>query len=150
MYQCLDCGNNEKFYTEAIVTKVAIIDERGDFQGWDVEDYHNFSKPEGYKETGYRWCAECDSDRIVNLCPFIELLECDEGCTYEEWKNDEHPHCAFNELEGYKCPECEKGILNPTDEWMFKCDKCDFEKRIVMMIRKEGFEELPKLLGLGG
>jgi DNA-directed RNA polymerase subunit RPC12/RpoP len=148
MYECLDCGNKEKFYADALVTRVAIIDENGNFEGWDTSNANDYSKPESYNETGYKWCVECDSNRIVDLCPYKDLLECQNICTYQEWVDNEHRYCEFNELEGYKCPECGERSLIPNEEWTYECEKCGFEEKIIFTRKREGYEHINMLLNM--
>lgn len=66
--------------------------------------------------------------KCVSKCGFhTECCE-EDGChgTLKEWDIVEDSVCGLSEMT-YQCPNCNKGIINPTFNGTMACDKCSFE-----------------------
>ena len=70
------------------------------------------------------------------LCPYKKFFDCSKQCSkmnFLEGIDDEGIECEAKEtlIEMAKeCPECKKGIINPTENLTLTCDKCPFERHI--------------------
>lgn len=59
--RCNECWNTKSFLTDATVNCVAIVNENGDFEWWQSE---NFENPNWSKEY---YCEVCESEDVIDL-----------------------------------------------------------------------------------
>ena len=136
MYKCLDCGNTEKFIAREVQQNpYVIVDSHGEILEY-LEDHEQPFLHEPHK------CFKCDSMNVAEMCTYKEVFNCESDCSTADFLCGDIPdECPVKDV-AYQCPECDKGIINPTIHFTMACDKCDFDENIHRFNRIEGYEEV--------
>ena len=78
-------------------------------------------------------------------CPYGSIWNCDCDRTEESYFYMCDHEDVFTEAAA-ACPECSKGIINPTIHLTMACDKCEFEEPITEIIKRPKYKRLAFLV----